>query len=215
MMTFLVVGDFAWNATLLDPKRRFKQVVEAKQIIDTILSGAVSGAWVNHPAVKAWRPYVMALQYYYNCMLAEFLHQGGSTKMPFYSLPAVISMPWWASWDRLHQSHRAMLIRKDRFFYSQQFPIDPEYMNYGYIWPEVTVSYLTRDAPLAEITTPIPPELINPVYCQGRLKSGTRKGQLCHQLVKPSSMKKAEREHFLMVGRYTHPFCGVHRRIKS
>lgn len=57
-----------------------------------------------------------------------------------------------------------MLIRKDPFYYHDKFTVEPEYNNYGYIWPN-KITYETRDAPLHIITAPIPKELINPVYC--------------------------------------------------
>lgn len=214
MMTFLVVPDFILNAQILDPERRLKQIVEAKQLIMAIEQGT---GWNNHPAAKAWRPYVTALKYYYNCVLSEFLRQGGTTdKLTFYPIPSMILIPWWIHWDRLHQSHRAMLLRKDPFYYQDKFTVDPEFMDYGYIWPDGVV-YENRNAPLSELCAPIPPELINPTYCQGIIKSGARAGSTCNNLVKPpsSGIKKAEREHFLSTLRYTHPYCGIHRRYYS
>lgn len=211
MMTFLVVADFILNAQLLDPRRRLKQIVEAKQLIMTIENGT---GWVHHTAAKAWKDYVDALKYYYNCVLTVFIQQGGvPDKLTFYDLPPLILVPWWVQWDRLHQSHRAMLIRKDPFYYQDKFTVEPEYLAYGYIWPD-KVAYSERDAELATITAPIPPELIHPSYCQAIIKSGERKGSPCHNLVKPPSkgMKKADREHFLATLRYSHPYCGVHRR---
>jgi len=41
MMTFLVVGDFILNATLLDPSRLGKQRVEASQIKRLIKDGLI------------------------------------------------------------------------------------------------------------------------------------------------------------------------------
>src|SRR3989338_7936792 len=210
MMTFLVVADFIENARLLDPARCWKQVIEASELINTIQNGA---GWKNHPIAKSWAVYLGALKYYYNCVLAEYIRRGGFTTFQPYPIPTMILTPWWVSWNRLHQSHRAMLFRKDPFYYQDKFTIEPEYMSYGYIWAN-TVPYEQRTAPLALITAPIPPELVNPTYCRAILKSGARAGTPCNHVIKPPNegMKKAEKEHFLAVTRYTHPYCGIHRK---
>ena len=190
-MTFIVIGDFILNAQLLDNQRLAKQRVEARQILDAILKKT---GWVNHPIVKAWSNYINALKYYTNCIILEFIRRGGKNKLPLYELPELILIPWWFTWDRLHQSHRAMLYRKNPFHYYDKFTIEQEYMSYGYIWPHY-IAYEDRDTDLANITAPIPEELINPVYCCGILKSGLRSGQYCQRLVKDK-----------------YPYCTIHRR---
>ena len=202
-MTFLVVGDFILNATLLDPIRLGKQRVEASQIINTIIAinnstnQKVNKGWVNHPIVKAWTPYLNALKYYANCIIKEFSRRGYQNNMPLYDIPKVIVKPWWANWNRLHQSHRAMLFRKDPFYYEDKFEVEEEYMSYGYIWPN-EVSYADRNLPLESITAPIPKELINPVYCPAQLKLRNKNDivRICHRLVKAKGAK----------------FCGIHNK---
>jgi hypothetical protein len=107
--------------------------------------------------------------------------------MPLFELPPVILVPWWVQWDRLHQSHRAMLMRKAPHYYHDKFTVEPEYMHYGYIWidplkgsnnPRVTPE--DRDKPLAELASPIPKDLIDPIYCSAIMRSGSR----CNRLVK-------------------------------
>lgn len=47
-------------------------------------------------------------------------------------------MPWWFGWDRVHQSHRASLLRKDPVFYGNKgisFQVEKFYMERGYLWP--------------------------------------------------------------------------------
>lgn len=190
-MTFLVIGDFVLNAQLLDDQRLAKQRVEARQILDAILGGT---GWKNHPATKAWKNYVDALKYYTNCIILEFIRRGGTNNLPLFEIPKIIMLPWWVHWDRLHQSHRAMLMRKNPFYYRDKFVVEPEYQQYGYIWPH-DIPYENRFAPLASITAPIPDELTNPVYCCGILKSGQRAGQACQRLVKDK-----------------HPYCTIHRK---
>lgn len=190
MMTFLVLADFILNAALLDPERLAKQRVEARQIVNTIQKG--NGAWSNHPIVNAWRPYVDALKYYTNCIILEFIKRGGNNNLPLYKIPPLILMPWWVSWDRLHQSHRAMLMRKNPFWYEGKFTFDSEYKSHGYIWPD-KITYNQKDLPLAEITAPIPNELVNPVYCPTIMGNG----KVCHRLVKRGDK------------------CGIHSRKKE
>lgn len=196
MMTFIVAADFVLNAHLLDDLRLGKQRIEARQILDAILIGT---SWSKHPIVHAWRPFVNALKYYTNCVILEWIRRGGQNNLPLFDIPELILLPWWSQWDRLHQSHRAMLIRKDPFFYHDKFTIDQEYYSYGYIWPH-NIPYENRDYPLHEITAPIPKELINPIYCQSILKSGKRTGQTCNRLVKTKTSS-------------TRPYCATH--IKS
>jgi hypothetical protein len=183
MMTFIVVGDLALNAELLDNTRLGKQRVEALQIINAILGNAGAG-WRSHPATLAWKPYLNGLKYYANCIIAEWVKRGNNNNMPYFEIPSVVLMPWWVKWDKLHQSHRAMLMRKDPFYYRTKFTVDPEYMQYGYIWPH---SVTNRDLPLDQLTAPIPDYLLQAVYCPALLKSGVRKGQSCNRIVKDAA----------------------------
>lgn len=180
MMTFIVIGDFILNAQLLDNARLAKQRVEACQIIDAIIKGT---GWKNHPITKAWANYLDALKYYTNCIIIEFIRRGGKNNIPLYDIPDTITVPWWFTWDKLHQSHRAMLYRKDPFYYYDKFTIDSEYLSYGYIWPTDEL-YFNQNLTLDKITSPIPKHLINPKYCPNILKSGKRKGQTCNRLIK-------------------------------
>lgn len=198
MMTFLVYADFRATAQVLDNARLGKQRLECFQILNAIAkieAGVTKGAWINHPAVRAWIGHTDALKFYANCMIEEFTARGFKNTMSLYELPDSIDMPWWVTWDRLHQSHRAMLLRKDPFFYSDKFEIEPEYHNHGYIWPtEIT----NVNAPLADIAAPIPKELLNAAFCTALLKSGARSGQTCNRLIKDGS-----------------DACGVHRKTRK
>ena len=82
MQTFLPYSDFTKSAETLDKKRCWKQVVEAKQIIDVLeLKQKVQIAtygyasidktipWSNHPAVKMWVGYTNTLKHYFNIFL--------------------------------------------------------------------------------------------------------------------------------------------------
>jgi hypothetical protein len=85
MQTFLPFPDFMESAKVLDKKRCWKQVVEAKQIINILEKIEFSNKqfsefpeslrfrevlpWANHPAVKMWVGYIPALRHYYNIFL--------------------------------------------------------------------------------------------------------------------------------------------------
>ena len=190
MMTFIVVGDFILNAQLLDGMRLGKQRVEAMQILNILIAKLKSQlpvgtkqAWVNHPIVKAWEGYIPALQYYTNCIILEFIKRGGDNNMELYNIAEPIVYPWWTQWERLQHSHRAMLLRKNPFFYSSKFRAHDEYHLHGYIWPHL-ITNENYNYPLEYITAPIPKELINSVFCSVPLKSGKRKGETCNILVK-------------------------------
>lgn len=204
MMTFIITGDFVLNAQLLDDQRLGKQRVEARQILDAIQKGTVPvngkmPGWVNHPIVHAWRPFVEALKYYTNCIILEWIRRGGDNNLPLFEIPHIILIPWWSQWDRLHHSHRAMLMRKNPFYYQDKFVVEPDYYTCGYIWPH-SVTYEGRMAPLPDITAPIPKELVNPIYCRGILKSGKRAGNSCDRLVKTKTAS-------------VHPYCAIHSKM--
>lgn len=180
MMTFIVHGNFVINAKLLDYRRLGKQRIEAKQIIN-IICDSNKRAWGNHPIVLAWTDYVPALKYYANCVILEWIARGNRNTIELYDLSGyeTIYIPWWSQWDRLHQSHKAMLLRKDPFYY--KFVVDEEYKEYGYIWPN-NLDYEDRDLPLEQIASEIPAELINPRFCKSPLKSN--KNRICNRLIK-------------------------------
>jgi hypothetical protein len=95
MQTFLPYEDFGRCAAVLDDKRLFKQVVECKQILQTLekkrlrkewnTSGEMPAItyqkfyddgskipWENHPAVLMWEGYEGALKYYQLLMFKEW-----------------------------------------------------------------------------------------------------------------------------------------------
>ena len=139
MQTFLPYEDFITSALSLDKKRCWKQVVEAKQIIDC-LEGKTT-AWKNHPAVKMWEGYVDALKYYFDCFLCISIKEHGiKTKYTAYYSQESFSVinlefPWWLGNKDFHRAMRARLIEKDEAFYIQRFPKDKGYNRGLYWWP--------------------------------------------------------------------------------
>lgn len=128
MQTFVPYADFNQSAAALDNKRLNKQLLEGRQIYSILVSGRRSGAWVNHPAVKMWRNYDMALFEYLVAMKDECNHRGISTEKNWNAIlelhdnnwnrgSKVVMPPWWND-NRVHESHRNNLYVKDSDYYS-------------------------------------------------------------------------------------------------
>jgi hypothetical protein len=131
MQTFLPYPDFAASVRALDSKRLGKQRVEAWQILKT-LWGAAQG-WRNHPAVKMWRGYELALSSYYNAALTEWISRGyRNTMLHMPTVPRPVLPPWIGD-AAFHLSHQSNLIRKLPEFYGPRFP--GAAAGLPYIWP--------------------------------------------------------------------------------
>lgn len=153
MQTFLPYKDFGKSARCLDDKRLGKQRVEVLQILRT-LRGITHG-WRNHPAVKMWRGYEIALAWYGLVICEEWIRRGFhdtclekirrflprqlrgrfiSRTAAQYFLHGPNSRPPWLGSRKFHASHRSNLLRKDPTYYGRfgwtQGPGLP------YIWPE-------------------------------------------------------------------------------
>jgi len=161
MQTFVpLTGSFEEIASVLDNKRLNKQALEGWQILMTLLELDPQGehrvpkGWVNHPAVKMWRGYEVALYNYIQAMVAEWKKRGfkstigdkaTATIMRAYSLGIIdtpSSTPRWIGemelFKQIASSHRVALLNKDYEWYSQfgwaeDKGIRPE--TYDYIWP--------------------------------------------------------------------------------
>lgn len=62
MQTFLMWRNYAFSMLHLDPRRLFKQRLEAEGILREITGR--SDRWKNHPAVRMWKGYAPALTGY-------------------------------------------------------------------------------------------------------------------------------------------------------
>ncbi len=132
MQTFLPYPDLYKSALVIDAKRRWKQVVEARQLINTLTG--VSEGWKNHPALKMWIGYVSGLQQYADVMLRVVREQETHNvkaydyfRVKHYCLP-----PWFGDYA-FHESHRSNLLRKDETFYRKYGWTEPT--DLPYIWP--------------------------------------------------------------------------------
>lgn len=138
MQTFLPYPDFEQSAKCLDYRRLGKQRVEALQIHNILTGKSQSNAWKNHPAVKMWESYEMALAIYHDIMIKEWINRGYNNNMnflfPFEMEYLDVTMPKWLGLKEFHAAHRSNLLRKDFNFYSQYDWREP--LNLPYIWPK-------------------------------------------------------------------------------
>jgi hypothetical protein len=130
MQTFLPYKDFDKSANVLDSKRLNKQVLEGYQILKVLNNPDPHAGWRNHPAVKMWRGFENALFDYILAMVREADRRGIKTDKNKDNLIQlrVATIKNWGSgvptWyndkevvERLTESHRANLYRKDPEFY--------------------------------------------------------------------------------------------------
>lgn len=127
MQTFLPIADFHETAQILDYRRLGKQRVETLQILNALKNG---NGWSNHPAVKMWRGYEVAL-IAYGCIICYEWRKRSYQDTCFGKICGHLQhfdgdliFPTWFGDEQFHLSHKSNLIRKF-----------PEY--YGPLWPEV------------------------------------------------------------------------------
>ena len=136
MQTFLPFADFKKSAAVLDNKRLLKQLLEGRQIYKILATNQCSGGWVNHPAVRMWRNYDMAFYTYLVAIRDECDKRGIKWDKNWSAIEQLhennwhrgdnIVMPPWIGDERIHQSHRNNLYRKDPEYYA-------EFVNDGFI----------------------------------------------------------------------------------
>jgi len=154
MQTFVPFDNFEDSAAVLDSKRLNKQLLEGRQIYKILASNQTSGAWVNHPAVKMWRGFDTALFEYLRVIKDECLYRNIQTEKNWNALTEMhewnwhrgnsIVMPHWWGNDKVHQSHRNNLYRKDSEHYAEfvndSFVSCCEKCNY--FWPVLSHGYM-------------------------------------------------------------------------
>lgn len=91
----------------------------------------------HHPAVTMWRGSEAALKLYLRAVLFEWIDRGYENNMPIPIFRGeVVKLPWWMGDERLHESHRSNLLRKNLQHYSQ---FDwRELPGNVYFWPSET-----------------------------------------------------------------------------
>src|SRR5574343_495506 len=143
MQTFLVYSDLRESARCIDNKRLGKQLIETKQIYDTIVNNKKS--WSNHPAVNMWRGFELGLLLYGKIHYAEWqeryvlglrggklIHKSGEEILNEYYNRSLntIKLPSWIYDDEFLISHRSNLIRKNPEYYSKFWPSVPNNIPY-------------------------------------------------------------------------------------
>jgi hypothetical protein len=134
MQTFVPWPVFSYSAYVLDMKRLNKQITEAKQILNALdrKRKGITAGWQNHPAVRMWEGFEMALMNYHNACVLQWWDRGYSSH-DLLEQHAVFDYPDWWGDVAIHQSHQANLVRKDPDFYAPRFPgVEPSDV---YVWP--------------------------------------------------------------------------------
>ena len=146
MQTFTTYSDLRESARCLDSKRLNKQLVETKQIYDTIVNN--KKAWSNHPVVNLWRGCEAGLLLYGKIHYEEWkeryvlglrggklTHKSGEEMVSEYynRVTEIIKFPSCIYDDNFLISHRSNLIRKNPEYYSKFWPNTPN--NIPYYWP--------------------------------------------------------------------------------
>ena len=136
MQTFLPYPDFVKSTQVLDNKRLGKQRVEAMQILQTLAEKRK--AWSNHPAVKMWAGYEIALAEYCLQCCVTWRQRGFSDSIVpkvlpyYYNASHPILYPHWLGNEEFHISHQSNLLRKDPDYYGRFFSVPSDL---PYIWP--------------------------------------------------------------------------------
>ena len=141
MQTFIPYGsDFNASARILDRQRLGKQRVECLQILNTLTG--ISTGWSNHPAVRMWKGYEVALACYGITICSEWIDRGYNDTCfnkiidMFNPQDLVISkvvLPPWIDDIEVTISHKSNLIRKKPSLYAMIWPEVPD--DIPYKWP--------------------------------------------------------------------------------
>ncbi len=145
MQTFLPYKDFDRSAHSLHMKHLGKQRVENLQIMRALTDP--SYGWQNHPAVKMWRGYEMALMEYQDAICYEWHKVRGYKDTCHVKTLAVLGlsvqdwasgliiprMPPWLGDYAFHAAMRSNLLRKKEEWYRQWEWTEPTDLDY--VWP--------------------------------------------------------------------------------
>ncbi len=155
MQTFVPYTSFKLSAASLDNKRLNKQLLEGRQIFQIVAEDRRTGGWVNHPAVKMWRGHDVALMRYLLIIKEECDSRGIQTEKNWKAIADIhfdtwmttssgnLDLPPWWGDNRVHESHKFNLYRKDpqhyHHFYDAENSVCCDKCNY--FWPTHTTMY--------------------------------------------------------------------------
>lgn len=163
MQTFLPYSGFEASARALDLRRLGKQRVEVIQIVRAL---TVPGyAWKTHPAVLMWSGHEEALGRYGLVMCDVWVERGfddtcagtivddlatfGITQIRTEeALREAGALPAWIDDERVLESHRSALVRKDPERYGPMFPDAAPAL--PYVWPVRSPSVVEAEQRRAE-----------------------------------------------------------------
>lgn len=119
-----------------------KQRAETKQILNAV-TGVTKG-WQRTPMVLMWKGYPGALaQYGAICCRIWRLRGFQDSLLPWFEEMMERypdnRKPWWWGDERVHLSHRSMLLQKDPDWYGPLYPDTP--INLPYFWPVTKENY--------------------------------------------------------------------------
>ena len=136
MQVFLPYAYYYQSVYTLDKKRLFKQLVEAKQLIDG-LNGTGSLSWTKHPASKMFAGFSNSLAEYHNICYHRCVEEGFKLiKSKPIEYITNSPKPDWFGYPPFHSAIRAKLIEKDPVYYSRfDWPETAMDAKRGYIWP--------------------------------------------------------------------------------
>ena len=136
MQTFLPYSDFVKSAQCLDYRRLGKQRVEAWQIYLALTKE--NYGWKNHPIVKMWKGYELALLNYGIYVCEEWKLRGYKDTMyqrfcrEYQNRKDNFLYPSWLGNKKFHSAMRSNLLRKDKEYYSKFGWKEPD--NLPYLW---------------------------------------------------------------------------------
>jgi hypothetical protein len=198
--TFLlyVGSDFKKTSDELDSKRKFKQLLEARQIIVKIETKNLG----HHPCVHMWKNNLKSLKYYYNCFYESLLSDGVDlSKFEKYKIHGPIINPWFVSFEPFVFANRNMLKKKNPIYY-REYTYPKEYENKGYFWPRKSKQeyseFICEDGNYdTSMCDDLNKKYINPRYCSAVIKTGINKGKECGILLDGTE------------------YCGIHKNYSK
>lgn len=204
--------NFANMARSLDKQRRFKQAVEAKEILLTIErkkqalienNPSKKIGFKNHPIVIMWQDYTECLKAYYNAFFEQLVLDGFKMiRLQKMDVQSYFDVPWFLYYKPLIYSHQARLLQKDPIYYNEKFDFPVCYLHFGYIWirPHLNQNYYLENEFTPElIADKLENKYQDASYCQMEFKTGSKKGVKCNRLLNdPRAV-----------------YCGIHNRKRK
>lgn len=165
VVTFVPFFDVAKIYSILDLKRKNKQITECIEMINA-LEGHNKG-YSGHPAALMWQDNIDALKTYHNIMLRLWYAEGYSGSRKEYKVDeANVTWPWWWGWETLALSHKLSLRRKKPEHYTNGLLELKDAQVHlknkcGYIWPTHVLAKHGKD--LEQIFSLSIEELCDPI----------------------------------------------------